>query len=123
MDSKGGLWSLTDYPPVVAPYHMRMDWMIWFLPFTVRVSGKRIYIRGMRLWFVRLMIKLLENDKTLLKLFRNNPFKKEPPTFIRARFYRYQFTRREDLRLTKNFWKREDMGEFCPELSLKDISE
>ena len=51
---KGKPVELDRIPPVVAPYHLRLDWMIWFLPFTVRVNGKRIYVRGHSLWFIRL---------------------------------------------------------------------
>lgn len=105
-------------PPVVAPYHLRLDWMIWFLPFTVMVSGKSIYVRGHRMYFIRLMLQLLENNKELLKLFRRNPFPDSPPKFVRAKFYQYHFTTSAEKRETGNIWKREYLGEFCPALSL-----
>lgn len=120
-----GFWGkpveLDRIPPVVAPYHLRLDWMIWFLPFTVLVSGKSIYVRRHKLYFIKLMLKLLENDSSLLKLFRKNPFPEKPPVYVRAKFYLYQFTTAEEKKTTGNIWKREYLGEFCPELSLKSL--
>lgn len=120
---KGKPVELNRRPPVVAPYHLRLDWMIWFLPFTVMVSGKSIYVRGHRLWFIKLMMQLLENNRELLKLMRNNPFPHEPPKYVRARFYLYQFTTPEEYRQTGNIWKREYYGEFCPTLSSESLSQ
>ena len=118
---KGKPGPLNRTPPIVAPYHLRLDWMIWFLPFTVRVDRNRIYVRGHRLWFIRLMMKLLENDQELLKLFKANPFKNHPPKYVRAKFYRYSFTTNFEKRENGNTWKREYLGEFCPELSLNSV--
>ncbi len=118
---KGKPGELDRTPPIVAPYHLRLDWMIWFLPFTVLVSGKNIYLRGHRLYFIRLMLKLLMNDTALLKLFRTVPFKESPPVWVRAKFYHYQFTSKEEFHSTGNIWKREMLGEFCPPLSLNEF--
>src|SRR6266540_3152580 len=41
-------------PPQVALYHLRLDWLMWFLPFSVRVMRNRIRIPGYELWFIRL---------------------------------------------------------------------
>lgn len=119
---KGKPDKLNRVPPIVAPYHLRLDWMIWFLPFTVLVSGKNIFVRGHKMYFIRLLLKILENDKHLLKLFRFNPFPDFPPCKVRARFYQYHFTSKEEKKATGNIWKRELLGEFCPEISLKDFS-
>ena len=29
-------------PPQIAPYHLRLDWLMWFLPFSVAVTPDRI---------------------------------------------------------------------------------
>jgi len=118
---KGKPGKLDRIPPVVAPYHLRLDWMIWFLPFTVSVSEKRIYVRGHRMWFIRFMLRLLENDQEIIKLLRFNPFKHSPPKFVRAKFYQYHFTTAEEKKVSGNIWKREYLGEFFPELSLDAI--
>lgn len=108
-------------PPVVAPYHLRLDWMIWFLPFTVRVIDDQVYVRGHRIWFIRFMMALLRNDQSILKLLRRNPFVETPPTWVRAKFYQYEFTTREEYSRTGNIWKRKDLGEFCPEISIQGL--
>lgn len=115
---KGKPGRLDRIPPVVAPYHLRLDWMIWFLPFTVSVRNKRVYVRGHRMWFIRFMMKLLENDKAILKLLKTNPFTDRPPKWVRAKFYQYHFTTKEEYKSSGNIWKREYLGEFCPEISL-----
>ena len=120
---KGKPVELNRTPPIVAPYHLRLDWMIWFLPFTVMVSGKSIYVRGHRLWFIKLMMQLLENNRELLKLLRKNPFPHEPPKYVRAKFYLYQFTTPDEYKMTGNIWKREYYGEFCPILSSESLSQ
>lgn len=119
---KGKPVELNRRPPVVAPYHLRLDWMIWFLPFTVRVHGRSIYVRGHRMWFIRLILQLLDNNSELLKLFRKNPFRNNPPKYVRAKFYRYQFTSPQEYKQTGNLWKREYYGEFCPPLSKDELS-
>src|SRR5262249_15244205 len=46
-------------PPQVAPYHLRLDWLVWFLPFSVTVTRGGIEMAGYELWFLRLIKKLL----------------------------------------------------------------
>lgn len=108
-------------PPIVAPYHLRLDWMIWFLPFGVLVGEKEIYVQGHDLWFVRLMLKLLKNDPDLLRLIRINPFPDHPPKWMRAKFYQYEFTTKEEFKISGNIWKRKYLGEYCPNVSLKSL--
>jgi hypothetical protein len=118
---KGKPSELNRTPPIVAPYHLRLDWMIWFLPFTVSVGANSIYVRGHRMWFIRLMLALLENRNDIVKLLRVNPFREHPPVWVRANFYHYQFTTPEEFRATGNVWKRRLLGEFCPEISLESL--
>ncbi len=118
---KGKPGALNRTPPIVAPYHLRLDWMIWFLPFTVRVIDKKVYVRGHRYWFIRFMMKLLEDDKTITKLLRKNPFQSKPPKYVRAKFYQYHFTTKAEKADTGHLWKREFLGEFFPEISLESV--
>ena len=115
---KGKPTKLNKLPPVVAPYHLRLDWMIWFLPFTVQVSNKKLYVGGHRRYFINFIIKLLHNDPGILRLLGNNPFPENPPKFIRAKFYHYEFTSKEEKKASGNVWKRELIGEFLPPVSL-----
>jgi Lipase maturation factor len=93
----------------VAPYHLRLDWLMWF----AAMSTPRHHP-----WFVPLLIKLLENDRPTLKLLRGNPFPTGPPTFIRARLYRYRFTTPREWRETGNWWARQLAGDYVPPVRL-----
>jgi hypothetical protein len=116
---KGKPTELDRTPPIVAPYHLRLDWMIWFLPFTVQVGENQIYVRGHSLWFIRFLGKLLNGDQKLLKLLRINPFQDENPKWVRAQFYHYEFTKSGE----KNIWKRRSLGMFCPRVSQSMLKE
>ena len=108
----------TDGPRQIAPYHLHLDWQMWFIPFSVAVTGHGLYIEGYELWFLRFIEKLLEGDKQILKLLRGNPFPGRPPHFIRVRYYRYQYTSWEERKRTGAWWKRTLMGEYLPPVDL-----
>jgi hypothetical protein len=105
-------------PPQVAPYHLRLDWLMWFLPFSAP-SG--MVTRGYEVWFKRFVQKLLEGDRQTLKLLRHNPFPERPPNFIRARFYRYHYTDWQERRKTAAWWTRTWIDEYLSPVSLADI--
>ena len=92
--------SLKRIPPQIAPYHLRLDWMMWFLPFSVGVGSRGINVRGFDPWFIQMVLKLLQNNKETLKLIKSSPFGGSSPVFIRAQFYHYQFTDKNE---QKNF--------------------
>lgn len=100
---KGKPGDLRRRPRQFAPYHLRLDWLMWF------AGISRDYAAA---WFPQLMAKLLSNDKHVLKLLRHNPFPDEPPRFVRARLYRYRFTTRAQRRATGEWWERSLIGEF-----------
>lgn len=114
---KGKPGDLKRIPPIVAPYHLRMDWMIWFLPFTVQVYEGQVYVPGHSLWFVRLIKKLLNGDSAILKLFRVVPLEK--PKWVRARFYQYHFTPKG----SDAIWSRKLLGEYCPAVSRDQLTQ
>ena len=99
-------------PPQFAPYHLRLDWMMWFLPFRARLVNDQVHVQGHEVWFLRFLDKLLENDAGILSLLAENPFPEEPPLAVRARYYRYSYGR-------ETFWERELLGEYLPARSRK----
>lgn len=107
-------------PPQAAPYHLRLDWLMWFLPFSVNVDEKDIMVYGHERWFIRFMEKLLEGDPVTLKLLKRSPFTR-PPRYVRARFYRYRFTGREEKKRTGAWWKRELAGEYLRPVDLRAL--
>jgi hypothetical protein len=96
--------------PQVAPYHLRLDWLLWFLPLSPQY-GER--------WFVPFLSRLLEGDAATLRLLRRNPFPDAPPTFVRALLYRYRFATRQERRETGAWWVRTYIGEYLPPIRLR----
>jgi Lipase maturation factor len=107
---KGKPGDVRRLPPQFAPYHLRLDWLMWFLPLSSRY-GER--------WFVPFLVKLLEGDGPTLALLRSNPFPDRPPRFVRARLYRYRFTTVKERRETGAWWARTLIGEYVPPVALR----
>jgi hypothetical protein len=97
-------------PPQVAPFHLRLDWLMWFLPISP------LYGDG---WFRGLLSRLLEGDARVAALLRRNPFPDAPPTFVRARLFRYRFTTWSERRASGAWWSREPVGEFAAPVRLR----
>ncbi len=108
-------------PPQIAPYHLRLDWAFWFLPFSVIVRDGHIHARRTEPWFLRLMQRLLEGDPSIEKLFRVVPFEGAPPRWLVARFYRYEFATAVERRRTGNGWRRTLIGDYIPPLERADF--
>jgi hypothetical protein len=90
-------------PPQVAPYHLRLDWLMWFAALRSGFAED---------WFAPLLVKLLEGDRAVLGLLRHNPFPDWPPVWVRARYYRYRLSSRAERRETGAWWVRELVGEY-----------
>ncbi|UTT49676.1 lipase maturation factor family protein [Rhodococcus gordoniae] len=99
-------------PRQYAPYHLRLDWLMWF------AGISRDYAAG---WFPRFAGKLLENDPATVKLLRHNPFPDEPPRLVRARLFRYRFATRAERRATGQWWMREEIGDFMMPMARHDL--
>jgi hypothetical protein len=110
-------------PPQVAPYHLRLDWLIWFLPFSVAVTSHGIRAGGYKLWFLRFVRKLLAGDAATLRLMRVNPFPDRPPAHIRALFYQYRYATPQERRDTGAWWIRKLLGVYLPPLSMQTLDE
>lgn len=108
-------------PPQVAPYHYRLDWLMWFLPFSVIVMPGAIVVRGYETWFLRLIQRLLENEAATLKLLRHNPFQQGRPTFIRALFCFYRYSNWQEKRETGAWWTRRIVDLYLPPISLAEL--
>jgi hypothetical protein len=96
-------------PPQYAPYHLRLDWLMWFLPLSP------VYGEG---WFLPFLGRLLQGDRSILRLLRHSPFPDAPPRYVRARLFEYRFTSWAQLRATGAWWERQPAGEFVRPLRL-----
>ena len=97
-------------PPQIAPYHLRLDWLMWF----AAMSSPSDYP-----WFSDLLVKLLQGDPQVLGLLRSNPFPDRPPTWIRAELYLYRFTTPDEHRQTGRWWDRTRVAPYFPAVRLK----
>jgi hypothetical protein len=100
-------------PPQVAPYHLRLDWLMWFAAMSSPMYHD---------WFVPLLGKLLEGDRPTLRLLRNDPFEGGRPRFVRALLYLYRFTTSAERRETAAWWHRELVGDYVPPVSLRGVN-
>jgi len=118
---KGKPGAVGRQPGQFAPYHLRLDWLMWFLPLRIPVKRPGFVPHRHELWFLRLVEKLLEGDRPALSLLATNPFPDTPPRFVRASLYRYEFTVRNERKQTGDVWKRTRVGDYLPALSLEDL--
>jgi len=102
----------TRLPPQIAPYHLRLDWLLWFIPLSPRYGGD---------CFVRFIARLLEGDPPTLRLIRRNPFPDAPPRFVRARFFRYRYTTWRERRELGAWWVRRFEADYLPPVRLDDL--
>jgi hypothetical protein len=90
-------------PRQFAPYHLRLDWLMWFAALSPAYAER---------WFPALIGKLLDGDPSTLRLLRTNPFPDHPPAWIRARFYQYRYSTRAERRETGAWWVRDLVGDY-----------
>ena len=100
---------LNEPPGIYAPYQPRFDWNLWFASLGDWQQSNIVPLTEER---------LLVNDKDVLNLFEGNPFPDAPPRFVRAVLWQYWFTSIEEKRRTGNWWRRELLGLYAPELTV-----
>ncbi len=84
-------------PRQFAPYHLRLDWLMWFLPLG----------RSLDDWFAVFIVRLMEADAPTLRLLAGDPFEGQRPRWVRAVSYRYRFTTRAEFRESRARWVRD----------------
>ncbi|MHA7653658.1 lipase maturation factor family protein [Mycobacterium sp. ML4] len=108
---KGKPTGLRRLPRQFAPYHLRLDWLMWFAAIS---PGYALA------WMTPFLHRLLRNDAPTLKLLRHNPFPDSPPRFVRAQLYKYRFTTPTELRRDHAWWHRTLIGSYVPAMSLPE---
>lgn len=94
---KGKPGDVRRIPRQFAPYHLRLDWLMWFLPLGHSLDE----------WFTAFLVRLLEADRPTLRLLDADPFEGAPPRWVRAVSYRYRFSTRREFRETRARWVRD----------------
>lgn len=105
---KGKPGAVRRVPAQWAPYHLRLDWLMWF----AAISPHYAYP-----WLRPFMLRLLQNDPATLRLLRHNPFPGSPPRYVRAQLYRYRFTTAAELRRGHAWWHRTLEGSYLRPMS------
>ncbi len=95
-----------------APYHLRLDWQMWFAAMTSIRSNN---------WLFRFIHKLLKGDRDTLKLLSTNPFNNINPKYIRARLFKYEFNNHKEYKETGNWWNRKFERMYLPPQSKDDL--
>jgi hypothetical protein len=98
-------------PRQYAPYHLRLDWLMWFAALSPDYA---------RSWFGRLLEKLLTNDEHVTALLRRNPFPDAPPRWVRARYFSYRYTTWRERRETGAWWVREYITDYMRPVALAE---
>ncbi|OBA60406.1 hypothetical protein A5647_00960 [Mycobacterium sp. 1100029.7] len=108
---KGKPGALDRLPRQWAPYHLRLDWLMWFAAISPGYAQP---------WLTPFLERLLRNDRSTLRLLRHNPFPDSPPRHVRAQLYQYRFTTPAELRRDRTWWHRALIGQYLPPMSLQD---
>lgn len=106
---KGKPGGLRRLPRQWAPYHLRLDWLMWFAAISPGYAQP---------WLRPFLQRLLRNDRPTLRLLRHNPFPDSPPRFVRAQLYQYRFTTPAELRRDRAWWHRALIGGYLPPMTL-----
>ncbi len=92
-------------PCVLGPYHLRLDWLLWFSAMQPHLSDA---------WLFHLVWKLLDGDTTVRELFATDPFAGRAPTFVRIRRFVYRLDGGE------HWWTRDSEEEWLPPIALSE---
>jgi predicted DCC family thiol-disulfide oxidoreductase YuxK len=84
-------------PGFVAPHQPRLDWQLWFAALTYP---------NIEPWMTPFFRQLAVNAPAVTGLLKTNPFSREPPSYLRAVVYEYQFTTPAERGRTGAWWKR-----------------
>lgn len=106
---KGKPGGVRRLPRQWAPYHLRLDWLMWFAAISPGYAQP---------WLRPFLQRLLRNDRPTLRLLRHNPFPDSPPRYVRAQLYQYRFTTPAELRRDRAWWHRALIGDYVPPMAL-----
>jgi hypothetical protein len=106
---KGKPGAVRRLPRQWAPYHLRLDWLMWFAAISPGYAQQ---------WLIPLLQRLLRNDRPTLRLLRHNPFPDSPPRYVRAQLYQYRFTTLAELRRDRAWWHRTLIGQYVRPMAL-----
>ncbi len=99
-------------PGWCTPHQPRLDWQMWFAALGTPQENP---------WIGGLIVRLLQGSHDVDRLLAHNPFPDKPPRYVRAMYYRYRFTTPSERRQTGAWWKRQELREYLPTVSLDQL--
>jgi len=96
-------------PRVATPHQPRLDWQMWFAALTTLERTP---------WMYGFASALLRAEPSVLALLED-PFAGDSPAFVRVVSYRYRFTTPEERSSNGDWWIRERIGLWSPEMRLR----
>jgi hypothetical protein len=91
-------------PRQFAPYHLRLDWLLWFAAMSYDPVRENPWLR-------RLLRALADGDPGIRRLLRHDPFDGRAPAHVRVRRERYRFSTPSERRATGEWWVVTPIGE------------
>jgi hypothetical protein len=101
---------LRSAPGIYAPYQPRFEWNLWFASLGTWKNDR---------WVVRVSGRLLDREPSVLRLFARDPFDGAAPVRVRVVLWQYHFTDAATRRATGQWWTREEIGPYAPEVERK----
>ena len=101
-------------PRFVAPHQPRVDWQLWFAALG-DIEGNP--------WVYSLLARLLEGSPPVLRLLEQNPFPDQPPNYVRAMLYHYEFASSRERREKGVWWSRTLLRPYSPTLQRRRMAE
>lgn len=98
-------------PRQFAPYHLRLDWLMWFA--ALGAYRER--------WFRALLVRLAQGDPGIRRLLRTDPYDGEAPALLRVRVFEYRYATSVERSETGRYWTRELQGTLVRASSLGDL--
>jgi hypothetical protein len=119
---EGGEWKTYEFkgkptavdrcPPQWAPYHLRLDWQMWFAAMRPRP----------RYWMVGMLDKILRNDSAFTSLLHRNPFEgTDGPDEVRVQRFQYEYTDPGEWWETGHWWKRRYVDQLFRPMDHDDV--
>lgn len=102
--------ALNQSPGIYAPYQPRFDWNLWFASLGNWRQNSIVPLTEEH---------LLTSSPDVLALFASNPFPQSPPKYVRAMLWQYWFTSMTQKSENGLWWRRELLGLYAPELTLR----
>jgi hypothetical protein len=92
-------------PCVLGPYHLRLDWLIWFAAMNDEPRDP---------WVLHLAWKLLDGDRSIRKLLAVDPFDGAAPRYVRIRRFVYHL----EPYASPTWWTRDGEELWLPPIAL-----